>query len=60
MDKYKEAFGEFVKKKRITESGEIFKIKLFLKKGENSLLIAKHLKDIRPKQGEPEKMYWNY
>jgi len=60
MDSYKEAFDEYVKNKRITTSREIFKINLFLKKGENSLLIAKHLKDTKPEQGNPEKLYWNY
>src|SRR3989338_6137666 len=60
MDSYKEAFDEYVKNKRITTSREIFKINLFLKKGENSLLIAKHLKDTKPEQGNPEKPYWNY
>ncbi|MBI3051221.1 hypothetical protein HYY74_02080 [Candidatus Woesearchaeota archaeon] len=39
---------------------DIFKIKLFLKKGENSLLVAKHIKDFKPSHGEPEKLYWDY
>jgi uncharacterized protein (UPF0332 family) len=60
MDNYKKLFEEFVKARRITKSNDSFKISLFLKKGENSLLIAKHNKDIKPKQGEPEKTYWNY
>jgi len=60
MDKYKELFEEFFKKERIRKSGNTFKIRLFLGKGENSLQIAKHIKDIRPRQGEPEKPYWNY
>lgn len=60
MDRYKEQFQEFVKQKRITKSASLFKIKLFLMKGENSLLIAKHNKEIQPKKGEPEKIYWNY
>lgn len=51
-------FEDYIKKERITKSDNFFKIKLFLKKGENSLLIAKHIKDIREKQ--PEKLYWNY
>jgi uncharacterized protein (UPF0332 family) len=60
MDNYKEMFDEFVKSEKITKSRNFFKIKLFLKKGENSLLIAKHNQDIQPAQGEPEKIYWNY
>ena len=60
MDKYKEIFEEYVQDGRITKSKSIFKIKLFLKKGENSLIIAKHLKEIKPKEGKPEKLYWNY
>ena len=60
MDDYKELFDGYIKDKRITRSRNMFKIKLFLKKGENSLLIAKHIKDMNPKKGEPEKLYWNY
>lgn len=60
MDDYTELFKEFVQKGRITPSTDVFKIKLFLDKGENSLQIAKHHKDIIPKQGEPKKLYWNY
>ncbi len=60
MDAYKDQFEEFVESDRITPSRNIFKIKLFLKKGESSLLIAKHLKDLTPAEGEPEKIYWNY
>lgn len=60
MDSYKESFEEYVKNKKIRSSQASFKIKLFLKKGENSLLIAQHLKGIKPEQGIPEKLYWNY
>jgi len=60
MDTYKESFEEYVKDKRITRSVNSFKIKLFLKKGENSLLIAKHVKDVKPGKGEPERLYWDY
>ncbi len=60
MDSYKKQFEEFLAKGRITKTRDIFKIKLFLKKGENSLLVAKHIKDIKPSQGEPEKLYWDY
>ncbi len=51
MDNYKELFNEYIKNERITPSKNIFKIKLFLKKGENSLQIAKHIKDIKPEKG---------
>lgn len=60
MDNYKELFIEYLKNERITSSKNIFKINLFLKKGENSLMIAKHIKDIKPQKGDPEKLYWNY
>src|SRR3989344_6392051 len=60
MNSYKDLFDEFLKKERITESTKTFKIKLFLDKGENSLQIAKHHKDMIPEQGEPKKLYWNY
>jgi len=60
MDDYKKLFEEFVKSKRITKSGNSFKIKLFLKKGESSLVIAKHNMGIIPKKGEPDKIYWSY
>ena len=60
MDSYKKQFQEFVAQGRITNSTNTFKIKLFLKKGENSLLVAKHTKEIQPSPGEPEKLYWDY
>lgn len=60
IKEYESLFKECVAAKRITKSNESFKIKLFLQKGENSLLIAKHIKDIVPKECEPKKMYWNY
>jgi len=53
-------FEECVASNRITKSSEAYKIKLFLKKGENSLLIAKHIKDIKIEEGEPKKLYWDY
>ena len=60
MDEYKKRFEEYVRGNRISNSGNFFKIKLFLKKGENSLLIAKHIKDVKPGPGEPERLYWDY
>lgn len=60
MKEYEKLFEELLKNGRIIKSKNFFKIKLFLEKGENSLQIAKHNKDIIPKQGEPKKMHWNY
>ena len=53
-------FAEFLQAQRITPSTQTFKVKLFLSKGENSLLIAKHIKDRAPQPGEPAKLHWNY
>lgn len=60
MDDYKNLFEAYVKGNRISKSSNFFKIKLFLKKGENSLLIARHVKDVKPGKGEPERLYWDY
>ena len=60
MDDYERVFEEYTQDGRITKSVNMFKIKLFLQKGENSLVIAKHIKDIKPEKGEPERLYWNY
>lgn len=60
MDEYRELFRKMLGKQLITKSDSFFKIRLFLKKGENSLLIAKHNKDIKPKKGEADRIYWNY
>ncbi len=57
---YEQEFKQAVKKGRIKKSQELFKIKLFLKKGESSLQIAKHLKDLNPSKDEPSRMYWDY
>ena len=45
---------------RIKKSEEAFKIKLFLSKAENSLLIAKSVKEIIPTKDQPPKLHWNY
>jgi uncharacterized protein (UPF0332 family) len=60
MDDYKKSFDECVRNGSIVISRSTFKIRAFLMKGENSLLIAKHIKEINPSKGEPEKIYWNY
>jgi len=60
MKGYEEEFKEFVKSGRIHKSQDTFKIKLFLQKGENSLLIAKHTKDIEPGKELPKKLFWDY
>ncbi len=45
---------------RIRGSSETFKIKLFLAKAENSLLIARHIKEIKPTKDQPQKPHWDY
>jgi len=57
---YKQEFEDALAEGTIRKSNESFKVKLFLKKGENSLLIAKYVKDLKPTKGQPEKLYWNY
>jgi len=53
-------FNDHVKQKRIKESQDFFKIKLFLQKAENSLLIAEFHKDIKPNKDQAPKLYWDY
>ncbi len=57
---YANLFRDFLTENRIKESQESFKVKLFLQKAENSLLIAKHVKDIVPTKDQPKKLHWNY
>ena len=57
---YADLFSTALAEKRIKKSQEIFKIKLFLDKAENSLLIAKHVKEIKPVKDQPPKLHWNY
>jgi len=57
---YANLFRKCLAESRIRKSQESFKIKLFLQKAENSLLIAKHNKEIRPAKDQPKKLYWNY
>ena len=57
---YKQKFNDFVKNKRIKESQDFFKIKLFLQKAENSLLIAEFHKNIQPNKDQAPKLYWDY
>jgi len=45
---------------RIKRSQDTFKISLFLKKAENSLLIAEHIKDIKPTKDQPPRLHWDY
>ena len=59
-DQYKQVLDNYVKQKRIKESQDFFKIKLFLQKAENSLLIAKFHKDIKPSKDQAPKLYWDY
>jgi len=57
---YEKKFKEFLRKERIKKSRQFFKIKLFLQKAENSLLIARHLKELKPGKDEPKRLYWDY
>ena len=59
-EKYKELFKECLEEGTIKKSTQTFKIKLFLQKAENSLLIAKHHKEINPSEDLPKKLYWDY
>lgn len=56
---YKQEFENALAEGTIRKSNQSFKIRLFLKKGENSLSIAKYIKDIKPAKGQPEKLHWN-
>jgi uncharacterized protein (UPF0332 family) len=57
---YAESFQQCLTENRIRTSTQNFKITLFLQKAENSLLIAKHVKEIKPTKEEPPKLHWNY
>ena len=57
---YAQLFEECVDEGRIKESMQFFKIKLFLEKAENSLLIAQHTKEITPILDQPKKKFWDY
>ena len=57
---YANLFKNAIPENRIKKSQESFKIKLFLQKAENSLLIAKHTKEIQPTKDQPPKLHWNY
>jgi len=57
---YSNHFKLALAEKRIKKSEETFKIKLFLEKAENSLLIAKSVKEITPNNDQPPKLHWNY
>lgn len=57
---YANIFKAALAENRIKRSTETFKIKLFLTKAENSLLIARHAKEIRPTKDQPPKLHWDY
>ena len=57
---YKRLFNECFAETRIIKSAQSFKIKLFLEKSENSLLIAKHVKELQPSKDQPKRIYWDY
>jgi uncharacterized protein (UPF0332 family) len=53
-------FKRLEKEGKIRKSTQSFKIRLFLTKAENRLLIAKQHKDIVPTKDQPKKLHWNY
>lgn len=57
---YKKQFEEMIKDKEIFRSSSSFKINLFLEKSKNSLMIAKHIKEIKPDKDQPKRIYWDY
>src|SRR3989338_2497908 len=57
---YKKQFMELLNEKRIVKSVQSFKIKLFLEKAENSILIAKHNKELKPNKDQPKRIFWDY
>ena len=58
--RYAEMFQECLNDKSIKRSQATFKVKLFMQKAENSILIAKFHKEIKPKIDQPNKLHWNY
>lgn len=57
---YASMFKAALAEGRIRKSNETFKIKLFLTRAEGSLLIAEHVKNIKPQKGQPHKNHWDY
>lgn len=57
---YSKMFHSALALNRIKKSQDAFKVKLFLGKAENSLMIAKHVKEIIPNKDQPPKLHWNY
>ncbi len=54
---YANRFKAALAENRIKRSAETFKIKLFLAKAENSLLIARHVKEIKPTKDQPPRLH---
>ncbi|HLC96981.1 MAG TPA: hypothetical protein VJH97_06700 [Candidatus Nanoarchaeia archaeon] len=57
---YQRMFEDGINEKRTKKSSQSFKIRLFLEKAENSLLIAQHTKEIAPTKDQPKKLFWDY
>ncbi len=57
---YSNQFKIAIAENRIKKSEESFKIRLFQEKAENSLLIARYVKEIIPDNNQPRKLHWNY
>ncbi|PIN69076.1 hypothetical protein COV93_06855, partial [Candidatus Woesearchaeota archaeon CG11_big_fil_rev_8_21_14_0_20_43_8] len=58
--KYNSTFQKYLRDHKISRSNASFKVKQFIDKAENSLLIARHHKDIMPNKDQPIKLHWNY
>ncbi|MBI2106662.1 HEPN domain-containing protein [Candidatus Woesearchaeota archaeon] len=59
-EEYNKLFKKYLDEKKIIKSKESFKIKLFMGKSENSLQIARYIKDYTPTKDQPKKLYWDY
>ena len=57
---YRQEFKRLEKEGLIKTSNQTFKIRLFLEKAENSLQIAKFIKEFEPKEDMPKKLFWDY
>jgi uncharacterized protein (UPF0332 family) len=57
---YEREFKIALSKNQISKSNELFKIKFFVERAENSLLIAEFHKNIVPEVGQAKKLHWSY
>ena len=54
---YEREFKRLIKEDLIKDSNQAFKIRLFLEKAENSLQIAKYIKEFEPEKNLPKKLF---